>query len=191
MRRVIFIAAACLCSVLGGSVPASAACNVACQVKERQTQLLDIQQQLRIHADRAQIVVPAFVGKPLGRDLKALTWELGRHRRILVVYKSLPTWVPKLSADEPAPTRDPAIPHYDAWICIHRHEGAWDDPGEPYWGGLQMDLGFQRVHGKDLYARKGTADHWTPREQMIVAERAFKTRGFTPWPNTARRCGLL
>jgi len=191
VRRVLCIAAACLGAASIGAPPAPAGCNTACQVKDRHAQLREIQQQLRIHADRAQIVVPAFVGKPLGRDLRALTWELGRHRRIVAVYRSLPTWVPKLSPDEPAPARDGAIPHYDAWMCIHSHEGPWDDGGEPYWGGLQMDLGFQRAYGKEFYARKGTADNWTPREQMIAAERAFKTRGFTPWPNTARRCGLL
>ena len=26
---------------------------------------------------------------------------------------------------------------------------------------------------------------------MWVAERAYRTRGFWPWPNTARFCGLL
>ena len=38
-------------------------------------------------------------------------------------------------------------PHYAAWQCIHRHEGAWNDPNAPYYGGLQMDIGFQRAYG--------------------------------------------
>ncbi len=42
-----------------------------------------------------------------------------------------------------------------------------------------------------LYARKGTADNWTAEEQMLAAEKALPGRGFTPWPNTARMCGLL
>lgn len=82
-------------------------------------------------------------------------------------------------------------PHYDAWMCIHHGEGSWTDPGSPYYGGLQMDLGFMQAYGLALYRSKGTADHWTPLEQMWVAERAYTTRGFWPWPNTARRCGLL
>jgi hypothetical protein len=82
-------------------------------------------------------------------------------------------------------------PHRSEWLCIHRFEGAWTDPNQPYYGGLQMDIGFQRTYGLDLYRSKGTADHWTPLEQMWVAERAFRTRGFWPWPNTARFCGLL
>ena len=70
--------------------------------------------------------------------------------------------------------------------------GSWSDSGAPYYGGLQMDLGFQRVYGRDLLARKGTADHWTPLEQMWVAERAYRAgRGFYAWPNTARNCGLI
>jgi hypothetical protein len=83
-------------------------------------------------------------------------------------------------------------PYYSAWLCIHRHEGSWMDSGGPYYGGLQMDIGFQRRYGRELYARKGTADHWTPLEQIWTAERARKAgRGFYPWPNTARACGVL
>jgi hypothetical protein len=83
-------------------------------------------------------------------------------------------------------------PHLYAWSCIHRFEGAWTDGGGPYYGGLQMDLGFQRRYGGYLLRNKGTADRWTPLEQMWVAERAYRAgRGFYPWPNTARACGLL
>jgi hypothetical protein len=83
-------------------------------------------------------------------------------------------------------------PHLEGWLCIHRHEGSWGDPNPPYYGGLQMDLGFQATYGRALLRAKGTADHWTPLEQMWVAERAFASgRGFYPWPNTARWCGLI
>jgi hypothetical protein len=83
-------------------------------------------------------------------------------------------------------------PHARAWACIHRYEGSWSDSGAPYYGGLQMDLSFQRAYGRDLLARKGTADHWTPLEQMWVAERAYRAgRGFYAWPHTARFCGLI
>jgi hypothetical protein len=79
-----------------------------------------------------------------------------------------------------------------AWLCIHRYEGSWTDPSPPYYGGLQMDLGFQRTYAPELVRRKGTADHWTPLEQIWVAERAYRSgRGFYPWPNTARNCGLI
>ena len=83
-------------------------------------------------------------------------------------------------------------PHRSAWLCIHGHEGAWNDPNAPYYGGLQMDLAFQRMYGGYLLRTKGTADAWTPLEQMWVAERALRAgRGFYPWPNTARACGLI
>jgi hypothetical protein len=49
-------------------------------------------------------------------------------------------------------------PHRQAWRCIHRHEGSWRDPGAPYYGGLQMDLAFQRAYGRRLLRRKGTAN---------------------------------
>ena len=82
-------------------------------------------------------------------------------------------------------------PHLANWLCIHRHEGSWTDPGAPYYGGLQMDLPFQQAYGAWLLRRKGTANHWTPLEQIWTAERARRARGFYPWPNTARACGLL
>jgi hypothetical protein len=83
-------------------------------------------------------------------------------------------------------------PYYSAWLCIHRYEAAWNDGGGPYYGGLQMDVGFQIRYGRGLFFRKGTADHWTPLEQIWVAERARESgRGFWPWPNTARLCGVL
>jgi hypothetical protein len=83
-------------------------------------------------------------------------------------------------------------PHRSEWRCIHRFEGPWTDPNSPYYGGLQMDLGFQRAYGPELLRRKGTADHWAPYEQMWIAERALRAgRGFYPWPLAARRCGLI
>ena len=83
-------------------------------------------------------------------------------------------------------------PHLAAWRCIQRHEGPWNDPNPPYYGGLQMDISFQRRYGAYLLRTKGTADRWTALEQMWVAERAHRSgRGFSPWPNTARACGLL
>jgi hypothetical protein len=83
-------------------------------------------------------------------------------------------------------------PHEAGWLCIQRHEAPWNDPNAPYYGGLQMDLSFQRTYGRHLLRRKGTADHWTPIEQMWVAERAYRSgRGYYPWPNTARYCGLI
>jgi hypothetical protein len=83
-------------------------------------------------------------------------------------------------------------PRLKDWLCIHHYEGAWNDPNAPYYGGLQMDMGFQQAYGAALLRRKGTADHWSPLEQIWVAERAYRSgRGFYPWPNTARWCGLL
>jgi hypothetical protein len=83
-------------------------------------------------------------------------------------------------------------PHKSEWLCIHRYEGSWGDSGGPYYGGLQMDLSFQRHYGGYLLSRKGTAEHWSPLEQMWVAEHAYVSgRGYYPWPNTARYCGLI
>ena len=88
-------------------------------------------------------------------------------------------------------------PHRRQWLCIHRYErhprqGWATRTGNGYYGGLQMDLDFQRTYGRELIRRKGTANNWTAAEQMWVAERAYRSgRGFYPWPNTARSCGLI
>lgn len=79
-----------------------------------------------------------------------------------------------------------------AFLCIHAHEGAWTDSGAPYYGGLQMDWTFMSTYGADYLKAWGTADHWPPAVQIAVAMRAYLSgRGFWPWPNTARICGLL
>jgi len=79
---------------------------------------------------------------------------------------------------------------YEKWRCIHEHEGAWNDPNPPHWGGLQFDLDFQRTYGPEFYARWGTADKWPVWAQIETAERAYAVRGFGPWPNTRRMCGV-
>jgi hypothetical protein len=90
--------------------------------------------------------------------------------------------------------RTEADQYRGAFMCIARHESGlrWDiSTGNGYYGGLQMDRTFQATYGPELYRWKGTADHWTPDEQIAVASRAVASRGFTPWPATARMCGLL
>ena len=83
-------------------------------------------------------------------------------------------------------------PYKSMWLCIHRYEASWRDGGAPYYGGLQMDVSFQLHYGRRLYRLKGTADHWTPLEQIWVAEKARRSGlGFSPWPSTARLCGAL
>lgn len=92
-------------------------------------------------------------------------------------------------------------PHFQEFVCIHGYEGSWpSNTGNGYYGGMQMDLGFQTTYAR-AYAKTwhvanpleamGTADHWPPITQIWVAEEAFKSRGFWPWPNTARFCGLI
>jgi hypothetical protein len=109
--------------------------------------------------------------------------SLAYRRSVLTLWTRRATQVRRLAQDPP---------RLKAWLCIHHYEGAWNDPNPPYFGGLQMDMSFQRAYGGALLRRKGTADHWSPLEQIWVAERAFRSgRGFYPWPNTARWCGLI
>jgi transglycosylase-like protein len=89
-------------------------------------------------------------------------------------------------------------PHLTAWLCIESHEtgapypGWRTNSGNGYYGGLQFDRSFQQTYGARLYRAKGTAEHWTPLEQIWTAEYALtRGRGFAPWPLSARACGLL
>jgi hypothetical protein len=104
-------------------------------------------------------------------------------------------WVLRLWQRRAQTTRFQAqhVPHAAAWLCIHRYEGSWSSrTGNGYYGGLQMDAVFMRHYAPRTLLRKGTADRWTPLEQMWVAERALRAgRGFYPWPHTARACGLI
>ncbi len=78
-----------------------------------------------------------------------------------------------------------------AFLCIHSFEGSWTDPNPPYWGGVQADRTFMAEYGAAFYRAWGTADHWPPFIQIAVAENAYLSgRGFGPWPNTSRMCGL-
>jgi len=89
----------------------------------------------------------------------------------------------------------PAVPNWlnDAFSCIHRYEGSWDsNTGNGYYGGLQMDRAFQSLYGTRYVDRWGTADNWPVWAQIDAAVQAYRSgRGFGPWPNTARACGLV
>ena len=74
--------------------------------------------------------------------------------------------------------------------CVREHEGSWRDPDPLYYGGFQANLGFHGYFAKALDAW-GTADHWPRWAQIRMAKRGHAARGWYPWPNTARVCGLL
>ncbi len=79
------------------------------------------------------------------------------------------------------------------FLCIHRYEGSWTAAtGNGYYGGVQMDRSFMGTYGGPFLRAYGTADHWPAYIQIAVAEYArLSGRGYAPWPNTARACGLL
>jgi hypothetical protein len=117
---------------------------------------------------------PGNVPRSLATRSPARLQQLARHWR----HRAHRAW---WHAKHPPKLRD--------WLCIHRYEGSWSDSGSPYWGGLQMDFSFQATYGGWLLRHKGTAENWSPLEQIWVAVRASRVRGFSPWPNTARYCG--
>jgi len=136
----------------------------------------------RLGVQPPQPLEPAATARARGRQLahwRAVSrWLSARSERVR-------------RAERPLSQR---IPHFEELTCIAEHEshGDWSiSTGNGYYGGLQMDRAFQRTYAPRLYRAKGTADNWTREEQMRTAERAIRSRGFSPWPNTARMCGVL
>jgi hypothetical protein len=77
-------------------------------------------------------------------------------------------------------------------LCIKSGEGAWtSNTGNGYYGGLQADLSFQKAYGLVYYLRWETANNWPRWAQLHMGYRGWLARGFYPWPNTARACGLI
>ncbi len=79
------------------------------------------------------------------------------------------------------------IGHVALWLCIHRGEGAWDDGGYPYYGGLQMTAGWYGGRGH-------LASSDPPAVQMAAAEHQYKASHYSiawlegKWPNTSPPC---
>ena len=53
-----------------------------------------------------------------------------------------------------------------------------------------MDGSFQASYGPEYLRLWGHAGRWPIWAQMNAAYRAWRTRGYHPWPNTSRMCGL-
>jgi hypothetical protein len=154
-------------------------CSAYCEARRLRHELKRVHGRTVALAHRAALAVPP--PPRLGWRRAALRVQLLHQSHVLGRYRA--------QARRPLRLR---LERFEAWVCIHRHEAAWDDGSDPYWGGLQMDRGFMRAYGSDMIRRHrgGLADRWTPAEQILVAERAYATRGFAPWPNTARSCGV-
>jgi hypothetical protein len=153
-----------------------------------------------------------FIGRYLLAEIEKARREVGRWERLMRVRRTKPTRVAEQTQDpdhrlaildswkrKAAARKRQAynLPRMRSWLCIqrferHAHQGWRTNTGNGFFGGLQMNLAFQRTYAPELLRKKGTADRWLPIEQIWVAERAFRSgRGFYPWPNTARSCGLI
>jgi hypothetical protein len=149
-----------------------------CLAVEHRVAIRTVRALAREEATRAHVEFrPRPAGFKLGWNVSRLKaanhWERAR----LKTLKALPTYIVR---DMPA------------WMCLHRHEGAWNATGY-YHGGLQMDWNFMRSYGRDMLLKYGGrgAEVWTPIEQITVAQRAHDSgRGYGPWPQTRLMCGV-
>ena len=65
--------------------------------------------------------------------------------------------------------------HHNLWLCIHRGEGAWNDPnsgGNGHYGGLQMSPGW-------LGYFNGTANQYSQLQQERYAEQGYRDSGYS------------
>ena len=104
-----------------------------------------------------------------------------------VASASYRTWVRDLWRNRALAAEQRAAnpPHRSQWLCIHRYErhpaqGWATRTGNGYYGGLQMDISFQRTYGAEILRREGH------REQLVGA-RADVGRRARP----SQRSGLL
>lgn len=76
--------------------------------------------------------------------------------------------------------------------CVRSREGGLTsvNPAGPYYGWYQTDPNFQAAYGPEFYRQWGPGV-WPARAQILTAYRGWRARGWYPWPNTARACGLL
>lgn len=76
-----------------------------------------------------------------------------------------------------------------AFLCIHSYEGPWDaNTGNGYEGGLQFGHSEWQTYGGRYAAHAYDA---SPAQQIAAGIAYHAVSGFSPWPNTARACGLL
>jgi hypothetical protein len=54
-----------------------------------------------------------------------------------------------------------------------------------------MDERFAHQYGGWILRHHGLPHLWEPATQLLVAYRGWLDRGWYPWPNTARACGLI
>ncbi len=92
---------------------------------------------------------------------------------------------------EPAPTTtaapSPPAPRGSVnWDAVAQCEsgGNWSiNTGNGYYGGLQMDMSFWRTYGNSVASRPDLA---SKAEQINAAERAYSSRGLSPWPTCGK-----
>jgi hypothetical protein len=178
----LVVALACACG--GATVPATSTASASASASAERAVVQQLGGQIAA-LQRTTWHWQRLMGVPLAQTEGRVLTEMS----IQHIKEAADLWQKRADA---ARTRAQHPPHLAAWLCIHRYEGSWTDPAPPYYGGLQMDIGFQRHYAPHLLRSKGTADHWAPLEQIWVAEKARSSgRGFYPWPNTARFCGLI
>lgn len=79
--------------------------------------------------------------------------------------------------------------------CVSSLEGGLRSVSQPsgtYHGKWQSNRAFEEAYGREFVRRGwGRASNWPEWAQDLMGWRGWSSRGWHPWPNTARRCGLL
>lgn len=123
----------------------------------------------------------AYFERSIHKDKTAIAWAL-KHRHLAGVNKTLRWYRKALIRHKKLYVRYKAKliaaswpPHHALWLCIHRYEGAWDDPNSGnngHYGGLQMTPGW-------LGYFSGTANNYSQFQQEWFAERGYRDSGYS------------
>lgn len=83
------------------------------------------------------------------------------------------------------------IPHYDIWLRLAHCESTDDwqiNTHNGFYGGLQYLQETWIEFGGQYYADR--ADHATPEQQMLIAEKVLSKQGWKAWPACSAILGL-
>ncbi len=81
-------------------------------------------------------------------------------------------------------------PHLAAWRCIHRTRAPGPTRTRRTRGGSRWTSPSSGPTGGELLRRKGTANRWAPTSRCGWRSGRLTPAGASPWPFTARWCGL-
>lgn len=185
MTTLLLLALLVLAALAGAQRPGGISTIPAERRAELQTELVQKRQTLQTIRERKCYGPRVFRWKPWQVPDRILTW---------LTLEQTPGWVRDMRARPSNCEYARALTWHrsSAASCVRSKEGGLTsvNPAGPYYGWYQTDPDFQRTYGREFVRAYGHGI-WPARAQILTAYRGWRARGWYPWPNTARECGLI